>query len=117
MSGVGKAACDEDGLGACTVMIDCSSHGGETPFPLRGWGAMIEECNVKKNEGVMVCARVELQALLQGFKLVCNAVQVLQARSRRQVSDRDHKSDVRYGSSASLVLCRASRATCRSRRV
>jgi hypothetical protein len=54
MSGVGEAARDEDGLGAWTVMTDCSSCGGETPFPLRGWGAMIEEYNVKtKNKGVM----------------------------------------------------------------
>jgi hypothetical protein len=47
MSGVGKAARDKDSLGAWTVMTDYSSHGGETPFPLRGWGAIIEECNVK----------------------------------------------------------------------
>jgi hypothetical protein len=54
MTGVGEAACDEDGLGAWTVMTDCSLRGGETSFPLRGWGAIIEECNVKtKNEGVM----------------------------------------------------------------
>jgi hypothetical protein len=55
MSGVGEAARDEDGLGVWTVMTDCSSRGGgETPFPLRGWGAMIEECNVKtKNERVI----------------------------------------------------------------
>jgi hypothetical protein len=64
-----------------------------------------------------MCVKVELQALLQGFKLVCNTVQVLQARSRRQVSDHDHKSDVRYESSASLVLCRASKATCQRGRV
>jgi hypothetical protein len=53
-----------------------------------------------------MCVRVELQALLQGFKLVCNTV------SRRQVSNHDHKSDVCCKSSASLVLCRASKATC-----
>jgi hypothetical protein len=36
------------------VITDCLSHSGETPFPLRGWGAMIEECNVKtKNKGVI----------------------------------------------------------------
>jgi hypothetical protein len=37
------------------VMTDCLSRGGgETPFPLQGWGAIIEECNVKtKNERVM----------------------------------------------------------------
>jgi hypothetical protein len=51
---VSEAACDKDGLGAWTVITDCSSRDGETSFPLRGWGAMIEECNVKtKNEGVM----------------------------------------------------------------
>jgi hypothetical protein len=48
MSGVGEAARDEDGLGAWTVMTDCLSRGGETLFPLRGWGAMIEECKVKQ---------------------------------------------------------------------
>jgi hypothetical protein len=58
-----------------------------------------------------MCVRVELQALLQGFKLVYNAV------SRRQVGNHNHKSDVRCGSSASLVLCRASKATCRRGRV
>jgi hypothetical protein len=37
------------------VITDCSlSGGGETPFPLRGWGAIIEECNIKtKNKRVM----------------------------------------------------------------
>jgi hypothetical protein len=58
-----------------------------------------------------MCVKVKLQALLQGFKLVCNTV------SRKQVSNHDHKSDVRYKSSASLVLCRASKATCRRGRV
>jgi hypothetical protein len=54
MSGVGKAARDKDGLGAWTVITDCLSRGGETPFSLRGWGAIIEEYNVKtKNEGVI----------------------------------------------------------------
>jgi hypothetical protein len=54
MTGVGEAARDKDGLGAWTVMTDCLSRGGETSFPLRGWGAIIEECNVKtKNKGVM----------------------------------------------------------------
>jgi hypothetical protein len=43
MSGVGEAACDKDGLEAWTVMTDCSSRGGETAFPLRGLGAMIED--------------------------------------------------------------------------
>jgi hypothetical protein len=47
MSGVGEAARDKDGLGAWTVITDCSSCGGETPFSLWGWGAMIKECNVK----------------------------------------------------------------------
>jgi hypothetical protein len=47
MSGVGEAARDKDGLGVWTVMTDCLSRGGETSFPLRGWGVMIEECNVK----------------------------------------------------------------------
>jgi hypothetical protein len=58
-----------------------------------------------------MCVRVELQSLLQGFQLVYNAV------SRRQVGNHDHKSDVRCGSSASLVLYRASKATCQRRRV
>jgi hypothetical protein len=53
-----------------------------------------------------MCVRVELQALLQSFKLVCNTV------SQRQVSDRDYKLNVCYKSFASLVLCRASKATC-----
>jgi hypothetical protein len=54
MLGLGETACDKDGLEALTVITDCSSRCGETPFPLRGWGAMIEEYNVKtKNEGVM----------------------------------------------------------------
>jgi hypothetical protein len=53
MSKVSEAAYEEDGLGTWTVMTDCSSRGGETLFPLQGWGAMIEECNIKKNEGVM----------------------------------------------------------------
>jgi hypothetical protein len=53
MSGVSEAACKEDGLGTWTVITDCSSRGSETPFPLQGWGAMIKECNIKKNEGVM----------------------------------------------------------------
>jgi hypothetical protein len=53
-----------------------------------------------------MCVRVELQALLQGFKLVCNTV------SRRQVGNYDHKSDVCCRSSASLVLYKASKATC-----
>jgi hypothetical protein len=51
---VGKATCDKSGLGAWTVITDCLSRGSETPFPLRGWGAMIEECNVKtKNKGII----------------------------------------------------------------
>jgi hypothetical protein len=51
---VSKAARDKDGLRVWTVMTDCLSRGGgETPFPLRGWGAMIKEYNVKTNEGVM----------------------------------------------------------------
>jgi hypothetical protein len=29
------------------VITDCSSRGGETPFSLRGWGAIIKEYNVK----------------------------------------------------------------------
>jgi hypothetical protein len=58
MSRVSEAARDEDGLGAWTVMTDCSSdclsRGGETSFPLRGWGAIIKEYNVKtKNKGVI----------------------------------------------------------------
>jgi hypothetical protein len=47
MSGLRETARDEDGLEALTVIIDCSSRYGETPFPLRGWGAMIKEYNVK----------------------------------------------------------------------
>jgi hypothetical protein len=58
-----------------------------------------------------MCVRVKLQALLQGFELVCNTV------SQRQVSNQDYKSDVCYRSSASLVLCRASRAMCQRGRV
>jgi hypothetical protein len=55
MSGVGEAACDKDGLGVWTVITDCLSRGGgETPFPLRGWGVMIEEYNIKiKNKNVI----------------------------------------------------------------
>jgi hypothetical protein len=55
MFGVSKAVCNKNGLGVWTVIIDCLSHGGsETPFPLQGWGAIIEECNVKtKNKGVI----------------------------------------------------------------
>jgi hypothetical protein len=41
-------------LRAWIVMTDCLSRDSETSFPLQGWGAIIEECNVKtKNEGVM----------------------------------------------------------------
>jgi hypothetical protein len=46
MSRVSKAVRDKDGLGAWTVMTDCSSRGGETPFPLQGWGAIIKEYNI-----------------------------------------------------------------------
>jgi hypothetical protein len=55
MSKVGKAACDKDGLEVWTVITNCSSRGGgETLFSLRGWGAIIKECNVKtKNERVI----------------------------------------------------------------
>jgi hypothetical protein len=54
MSGVGKAARNKDSLEAWTIITDCSSRGGETSFPLRGWGAIIEECNIKtKNKGVI----------------------------------------------------------------
>jgi hypothetical protein len=42
MSGLGETARDEDGLEALTVITDCLSRCGETAFPLRGWGAMIE---------------------------------------------------------------------------
>jgi hypothetical protein len=49
-----------------------------------------------------------LQARLQGFKLVCNTVHSFEG----QVDNRDHKSDVCCRSSASLVLCRASKAIC-----
>jgi hypothetical protein len=42
MSGVGKAACDKDGLGAWTVITDCLLRDSKTPFPLQGWGAMIK---------------------------------------------------------------------------
>jgi hypothetical protein len=47
MSRVGEAAREEDGLRTWTVITGCLSHSGETPFPLRGWDAMIKECNVK----------------------------------------------------------------------
>jgi hypothetical protein len=53
MSGVGEAAREKMAWGTWTVMTDCLSRGGETPFPLRGWGAMIEEYNIKKNKGVI----------------------------------------------------------------
>jgi hypothetical protein len=47
MSGVSEVACDKDGLGVWTVMTDCLSHGGETPFSLQGWGVIIKEYNIK----------------------------------------------------------------------
>jgi hypothetical protein len=54
MLGLGETVRDKDGLEALTVITDCLLCCGETSFPLRGWGAMIEEYNVKtKNEGVM----------------------------------------------------------------
>jgi hypothetical protein len=55
MSKVSKAVCNKDSLGVWTVMTDCLLRGGgETPFPLRGWGAIIKEYNVKtKNKRVI----------------------------------------------------------------
>jgi hypothetical protein len=54
MSGLGETTCDKDSLEALTVITDCLLRYGETPFPLQGWEAMIEEYNVKtKNKGVM----------------------------------------------------------------
>jgi hypothetical protein len=54
MLGLGKTARNKNGLKALTVITDCLSRCGKTPFPLRGWGAMIEEYNVKtKNKDVM----------------------------------------------------------------
>jgi hypothetical protein len=42
MSGLRKTARDEDGLKALIMITDCLSRCGKTAFPLRGWGAMIE---------------------------------------------------------------------------
>jgi hypothetical protein len=54
MLGLRETARDKDGLEASTVIINCLSRYGKTPFPLQGWGAIIEEYNIKtKNEGVM----------------------------------------------------------------
>jgi hypothetical protein len=70
-----------------------------------------------KNKNKFVkCVIIELQALLQGFKLVCNIVQVL-STFKRIVGDCNYKSDVCYKSSASLVLYRASRVMCQRKSI